>query len=169
MFLRRGLFLVSIAFGTPLSAQHPNESSWQNLKQLQPGQKVEVIDLNLKTFQGTFVDASETAISLAGDKGHLVVQYDDVLRVGSHGGRRRSNALKGAMIGALAGLAVGAWVDYRDDVDSTDPGSNHGKIGASLFGAGVGAAIGVAFPGYQTIYRAKSAGAPGRVRTPAEP
>jgi hypothetical protein len=155
---RSTLIVFGIAFAVPFYAQQTAESSWQELQRLKPGQAIEVIDRKLKAIKGSFLDVSESGISVKGSKGVVVVPRDEVVRVGSRGGRRRNNALKGAIIGALAGLAVGAWADYHDDVDSTDPGSNNGKIGASFFGAGVGAAVGTAFPGYRTIYRIRPNG-----------
>jgi hypothetical protein len=154
MTSKTSLIVLGILLAIPGRAQQTAPSSWDELKRLHPGQKIEVIDQNLRVFKGSYRDVSEDEISLTGPNGNVVLQRHDVLRVGVHGGRRRNNALQGAIIGVLAGLAVGAWVDYHDDVDRSDPGSNNGKIAASLFGAGVGGAFGTAFPGYRTIYRA---------------
>jgi hypothetical protein len=124
-------------------SQEPAEASWTRMKDLHYG--------------GTLLSVSDESISLQTQQVELRFWRQEVLRVSVRGGRRKSNALWGLVAGSLIGLTAGAIVDYLDDVDSTDPGSNHGKIGAALFGAGVGAAVGAAFPGYRTVYRTSQA------------
>jgi hypothetical protein len=149
--------LMTIVWGTALSislrAQQPSEAGWETLNQLRPGERIEIIDQRLKTLKGTFLVVSPEAITVRHSKGETVVPRSDVLRIGSHGGDRRKNALKGALLGLAAGLVMGAVADYLDDVDGSDPGSNNGKLGGALVGAAAGAGISAAFPGYRTIYR----------------
>jgi hypothetical protein len=149
--------LVTIAWGAALSislqAEQASEAGWETLNQLRPGERIEVIDQRLKALKGTFVGVSPEAITLRHSKGETVVPRSDVLRIGSHGGDRRKNALKGGLLGLAAGLVMGALADHFDDVDSSDPGSNNGKLGGALVGTAAGVGIGSAFPGYRTIYR----------------
>ncbi len=126
------------------------ETGWSNLQQVRVGQKIEVVDTNLKKHKGTFLSFSDEAISLRVGKDEVGVQRPHVLRVSVQGGGRWKNALTGVVIGAVAGLLLGAIVDYGDDLDSSD-----GKIFAPLVFGGVGAGLGSVFPGFHTIYRAK--------------
>ncbi len=127
-----------------------DETGWSSLQQLRVGQKIEVVDTNLKKLKGTFLSFSEEAISLRVKKDEVAIQRPHVLRVSVQGGGRSKNALTGLVIGAVAGLLLGAIVDYGDDLDS-----NNGKIFAPLVFGGVGAGLGSVFPGFHTIYRAK--------------
>ncbi len=144
------LLLVTTIFSISLPAQEPGEHSWENLQQVRVGQKIEVVDTNLKKYKGTFLSFSEEAISVRVKKGEVAIQRPHVLRVSVHGGGRWKNALTGVVIGAVAGLLLGAIVDYGDDLDSND-----GKIFAPLVFGGVGAGLGSIFPGFHTVYRAK--------------
>ncbi len=139
----------------PLHAVQAAEGTWETLNQLRLGEKIEVIDQRLRALKGTFVGVSPEAITLRHSKGETAVRRSDVIRVGSHGGDRRKNALKGALVGLAAGLITGAVADYFDDVDTSDPGSNNGKLGGALVGAAAGTGVGSVFPGYRTIYRAQ--------------
>ena len=90
------LLLVS-AFARAQSAK----DSWDNLKQLHAGQKVEVIDMKMKALRGEFQTYSEEEISLQTNRGPLTIERGNVLRVSlrEHSKRAR-NALIGAAIGA---------------------------------------------------------------------
>jgi hypothetical protein len=127
-----------------------DETGWSNLQQLRVGQKIEVVDTNLKKYKGTFLSFSDEAISLRVGKDEVGVQRPHVLRVSVQGGGRWKNALTGMVIGAGAGLLLGAIVDSNDDLDSSN-----GKIFAPLVFGGVGAGLGSIFPGFHTVYRAK--------------
>lgn len=137
------------------AASQSSEESWDNLQQLHIGQKIQVVDMKLKSIEGEFSGLSDERLSLRRGKQELMFPRTDVLRVGLRGGGRLGNSLIGLTIGALAGLATGAVVDAIDDVDRSDSGSNNGKISAAFAGLGIGAGIGAAFPGYHTIYRSK--------------
>jgi hypothetical protein len=153
------LLLVATIFSISLSAQEPGEHSWGNLQQLRVGQKIEVVDTNLKKYKGTFLSFSEEAISLRVKKQEVGVQRPNVLRVSLRGkSKRLRNALIGMAIGAGAGVALAA---AGNSAQANDPG-----LGPDLralayailvpVGGAVGAGIGAAVPpGYQTIYRAK--------------
>jgi len=83
---------------------------WENLKQLQVGQKIEVVDMTLKSLTGTFVSFSDEAISLRNRGGDVTVVRADVLRVSLREHTKRTrNVLIGAAIGAAAGAAFAAW------------------------------------------------------------
>jgi hypothetical protein len=151
--LLSGMFLLvaGTAFG-----QAPAES-WANLKVLHPGQKIQIVSMRLKSIEGEFLGFSEEAIMLRQGKDEVVLPRPDVSRVTTRGGRLRKSLIN-ASIGALVGLVAGALSDYYDDVDGSDSGANSGKLGAMALGIGVGTGIGAAFPGSQTIYRARPPG-----------
>ena len=150
--MRRALtaILPLLLCPTVTIAQTP-EDSWENLNQLRVGQKVEVVDTNLKKHKGTFLSFSEEAISFRVGKDEVGVQRPNVFRVssGEHSKRLR-NVLIGLAIGGAAGLAIGAAVDssFRQETHIS-------KAIITPIGIGAGAAMGAAIPGYQTIYRAK--------------
>jgi hypothetical protein len=129
-------------------AQGPADS-WDNLKQLRVGQKIEVVEVNLKSLKGTFTSFSEEAISLRTDGGEVGVRRDDVFRVTlREGSKRLRNTLIGMGIGAAGGVAAGVGLMERE---TGYAGAVAGTV--ALF-AGIGAGIGAAFPGSRTIYRA---------------
>ena len=151
--MRRALsaILPLLLFPVVTTAQTA-EGSWQNLNQLRAGQKIEVVDTNLKKLKGTFLSFSEEAISLRVGKDEVGVQRPNVFRVSS---REHSkclrNTLIGLAVGGAAGLAIGAAVDSS----FSEEDENIAKAIFTPIGLGAGAGLGAAFPGYQTIYRAK--------------
>ena len=135
------------------------ESDWNNLQQVRVGQKIEVVDTNLKKLKGTFLSFSEEAISLRVKKQEVGVQREDVFRVSLRGkSKRLRNALIGMAIGAGAGVAA-AEISIR----ASEPGFFSERdfwqvpyVVLVSAGIAVGAGVGATFPpGYQTIYRAK--------------
>lgn len=136
-------------------------SDWGNLARLAPGQRVEVIDMNLKRTQGEFRGSSAEDLQIANTRGSgsavTTIPRSQVFRVSLTGkSKRLRNALIGMAVGAAAGLAAGALVDRSFSEDNEN-------IAKAIFvpaGIGAGAALGAAFPGFETIYRANK-------RTPA--
>jgi hypothetical protein len=153
IFLLPGLFLLM--FGSAFG--QAREDSWDNLKRLRQGQKVQIVSMQLSSIEGEFLGFSDETILLQQGKDEIVLKRSHVLRVTTKSGRLQK-VLINASIGALAGLALGAVSDYYDDIDSSDSGANSGKLGAMAVGAGIGTGIGAAFPGNDTIYRAKPPG-----------
>ena len=141
------------------AAQNPQES-WENLRQLRPGDDIEVVDVHMKSHLGRFASYTEEAIAF-GHPGHeMIVARKDVASVKRRQSHRRRNALVGLAIGAVCGLAVG-----------TIKGKTYHEQGETPvfiavwtpIGAGVGAAAGAALPsGRQvTVYRARTVRAVG--------
>lgn len=145
------LIFFSIAVQAADDAPKP-ENNWDNLQRLHAGQKVDVVDQKLKTHRGEFTSFDDSGVTIAVKNGPLRLSRQDVFRVSSRErSKRLRNAAIGAAIGAAAGLAIGAPLDYR----FSNEGNEH--IAKTLFipiGAGVGAALGSAVPGFETIYRA---------------
>ena len=155
------LLLATIARAQTLEqsqGQKP-EQSWENLRTLRVGEKIQVVDQKLKSQNGTFVAFSDDVITFQADKDEVAIQRADVLRVTSRErSKRKRNALIGLAVGAAAGAAALA-APLAGNCCNPDVGSAGVAIvvgaGAALAG-GVGAAVGAAIPsGHPTIYRAE--------------
>ena len=129
-------------------------ASWENLSKLRRGQKIQIVQKDLKSWTGPFASVSDDFISLKAPDGDRTVARADVMR---HGGKRLHNALIGAGAGGVAGVVVGA----------ASSGCSRNSIGVCVgrgaaaavvggFGALVGGGVGAAIPGNTAIYRAAS-------------
>jgi hypothetical protein len=142
------LLLMVPGFGLAQSSQN----NWDNLKQLRPGQRIEVVDTSMKSLRGPFVSVSEEAITLQVGKSQESIERAKVVRVSVRDNSHRTrNMLLGA--GILGGIAVAA------TAVPLMAGSNEGNscpacAAAIAAGFGGGAALG-AIPGSRTVYRAK--------------
>jgi len=148
--------ILTVALLNPAAhAQQGAEESWDNLRQLRPGQRIVVADMKLKSHQGTFTGYSAEAISLRTDQQELAIPRANVLSVkNQEGSRRTRNTLIGLAVGAAAGLAVGA-AKGANELESGETGL-FALVGIPI-GAGAGALVGAAMPnGKVTVYRAKS-------------
>jgi hypothetical protein len=148
--LTAGLVLL---LAVPLStvAQRAQDS-WDNLKQLRPGQKIEVVDSKMKTLKGSFVSVSEEALSLQDGKSQESVPRADIVRVSvrdtSH--RTRNMLLAAGVIGGVTLIPAGILFAQQ----SNEGNSCGACVAAIVAGFGGGAALG-AIPGSRTIYRVK--------------
>lgn len=145
--------LVLTVFLVSLRAQEPSERSWENLNQLQAGQTIQVVQMDLKSLKGTFHNVSEEAILLLVNENEVSVPQAEVLRVSRlDAAKRRRNMLLGLGIGAGVGMGIGAAAarPFFDEGTGFKPGAIIlAGIGA---GSGLGLALG-ASSGFQTIYR----------------
>ena len=144
------LLLVS-GFGWAKSAQN----NWDDLKQLTPGQKIEVVDSKMKTLKGGFVSVSDEAISLQVGKSEESVPRANVVRVSvrdtSH--RARNMLLASGIIGGIT-LIPAVLVIGESNNEGGCGSSCHAAEAAVAAGFGGGLALG-AIPGSRTIYRVK--------------
>lgn len=143
------LFLVlAPVFGMAQSAK----DSRDNLKQLRPGQKIEVVDTSMKSLRGPFVSVSEEAITLQVGKSQESIERAKVVRVSVRDTSHRTrNMLLGS--GILGGIALAAAAVPLGA--SSNEGNSCGVCVAVIAaGFGGGAAFG-AIPGSRTVYRAK--------------
>jgi len=141
------LFLLPV-FGMAQSAQ----DSWDNLKQLRPGEKIEVVGARMETLHGPFVSVSEEAITLEVGKNPQAIERAKVVRVSVRDTSHRTrNMLLGA--GILGGAALAATIVPL--AASSNEGNSCGYcVGIIAAGFGGGAALG-AIPGSRTVYRVK--------------
>ena len=131
------------------------QASWDSLKQLQAGQKIEVVDIHLKALKGQFVAISDEAISLREGKGEQSVARADVVRVSTRDSSHRTrNMLILAAVGAGAGLGGGWAIDEYARQVSGEGGSYLYTPVLAAAGAGLGAVAGLP-TGWRTLYRAE--------------
>ena len=144
------LFLLLIAFGLVplLQAQ---ESRWQNLAQIRPGTKIQVVEQSLKSTSCRFVRFSETDLKLNVEGKEVVLPREQVYRVSVTGKNRKRNTLIALGAGAAAGLALGAALMERES------GYGGAVAGSAVGIAGLGAGIGALLPASKTVYRAERA------------
>jgi len=131
---------------TALGFAKTAEDSWDNLKQLQPGQRIEVVDTHLKSLKGVFVSLSDDAISLRTDEKEVAVERPEVLRVWAEGqGHRLRNTILGTLIGGGAAALMAAKTRKTAAHEAT----------VVAIGFGGGAAGGAALPtgGWRVVYR----------------
>jgi hypothetical protein len=132
------------------------DPTWNNLKQLSPGQRVKVVLHGTKSVQGQFQSVTDDALIVRSGGTDQTFPRDSVQQVSlRRSGHRGRNALIGAGIGAGAGLGLGAAVDNNCSPNSIVCTGNYGKaILTPVFGL-LGAGIGALFRGggWQEIYR----------------
>ena len=113
-------------------------ANWDNLQQLQPGQKVGVVQTNLAKHKGKFLFWTEEEITLRVKKQELTIPREEVHRVRRLGKNHTgSGAAIGAGIGAVVGLLIG-----RAQWCSGEPGFNVCAFVGLIIGTPVGAATG---------------------------
>ncbi len=136
------------------------EDSWDNLRRLRAGEKIEVIDARMKRYSGEVLSVTEEGISLSTEGGETRIERANVARVSL---REHSKRLRNLLIGTAAGGAAGAavmaiWARRAQPISGFR--DEYYDIGKYIFlpaGLGAGAAIGAAVPSFETIYRARPA------------
>ena len=149
---------LPLIFAASLGAADGPDRSWENLRQLRAGQNIEVVDSKMKSHRGRFGGFTDEAISLETDRGGTRIVRADVVRVSS---RERSKRLRNILIGTVAGGGAGAvamWLSVRHSQPISQFRGEYYDIAKVIFipaGLGAGAGLGAAFPGFQTVYRAR--------------
>jgi hypothetical protein len=145
-----GLLLVAASAGAA-----EDLGRWDNLQSLRPGQRIQVVQTDLKSYAGDFLSVSADGIRFRVKNDERMVGRADVFRVGLRSGARRGrNALIGAAVGAGVGVAAGAGA-----LAATNGSDSAGAIVATTtaIGAGAGGALSAIPAGYSTLYRASKA------------
>lgn len=154
------LVLALCVLATPsFSRARGNQTDWGNLRLLQAGQKIQVIEKNGARHSGRFSSVDEQGITLHEESGDQVIARTNVLRVNA-GGHRKRNTLLGLAIGAGAGAGIGAAAGGNSCASSAPYCINVvSRVDwAGIFaivGGTVGAIVGVLIPSHKTIYRAQ--------------
>lgn len=145
-----GIAVVLLSYSLVALGQAPRDS-WDNLKGLRPGEKIEVVDSSMKVLKGQFVSVSDEAITLQVGKGEQSVTRANVVRVSVRDTTHRTrNMLLGS--GIVGGIAVAAAVTPMA-INSNEGGSCGVCVAAIAAGFGGGAALGAVIPGSRTVYR----------------
>ena len=103
-----GILLCVLGMPCVVSARS-SHVAWDNLNTLAAGQKIQVVEGNSKKDSGTFLNFSDTAISLQGKSGAQTIQRQDVRSVKLMEDKHRlRNTLIGGAVGAGVGAGIGA-------------------------------------------------------------
>lgn len=132
----------------------PAVNSWDNLRLLRPGQKIDVVNMQMKTVTGKFAAFTGDAISLTVGNDQVSVARTNVASVKNReASHRKRNTLLGLAIGAGAGAIIGAAF-----INSSESGEElFGVMLLTPIGAGIGAGAGAVLPaGHVTVYRAQA-------------
>jgi hypothetical protein len=152
--MRKILLLVCVLGMPCLSSARNNKASWDNLSVLQPGQNIEVLDMNAKLHSGTFLSFSDAAISFKEAAAEQTIAKERVRRVTLMKNKHRlRNTLAGAGIGLGAGALIGVVVNHNGKDPSFLPEAAPAILGA--LGLVIGAVAGVSAPLYETLYKVK--------------
>jgi len=163
----RKFTLLAMLLGMPLlSRAQTAQNSWGALNTLHAGQRIEIIETNLKRHKGTFSTVTDESIQLR-EGGDVGIKKEDVMRVTlldkSH---RLRNALALGAVGAITGGGIGA---AATRCSNSSGGLNFCGIGqgavvgvATMIGLAGGAGIGAAIPSHPTIYRIQHHGSDAR-------
>ncbi|MGB7023281.1 MAG: hypothetical protein WBD73_05730 [Candidatus Acidiferrales bacterium] len=93
----RNLMLFFCVLALPcVSSAQSSQSSWENLNTLRPGQKIEVVETNLKKDTGTFAAVSDDAIGINESTGEQSIPRASVMRVTQ---RQSKHRLRNTLIG----------------------------------------------------------------------
>jgi hypothetical protein len=148
--MRNRLFLLCVLGVSCVSSAQSSQGSWAKLSRLQPGEQIQVDEVNAKRLYGAFERVSDSAISLKDSAGEQSVPMQDVRIVKiAKGNHRLRSTLIGAGVGAGAGAGItaAAWKSgdwFRGDAIG---------LGAAIGGV-AGAVVGVLLPSHDTVYRA---------------
>lgn len=137
------MILVALTANASLSVaqlvKKSSTTSWDELRSVSTGKKLEVSMKSGETLKGEFVDVSDTTLTLVQNERNVNLDRNLIFRVYGPGKRSVArNALVGAAIGGGIGFGLGTWAYSQGDfVTSLIPA-------VGLFGTGVGAGIGAA-------------------------
>ena len=107
----RKLALLGILLGMPvLSQAQTNRNSWEALNTLHAGQRIEVVETNLKKHKGEFSTLTDEAIQLREHGTDVGIKKQDVMRVTLLG---ESHRVRNAFIFGSVGAGAGAGISAR--------------------------------------------------------
>jgi hypothetical protein len=157
-------FLILIPCSLPAQEK---KDDWKALYGLRSGEKIELVETNMKKHVGTFSTVTEEAIQLREGSNDVGISKENVARVTllekSH---RLRNALILGAVGAGAGAGIGAAASRCSNSNTSFNFCGIGRGAEVAVGAVVGlvggAGIGAAIPSHPTIYRAE----PAKLNTP---
>lgn len=128
--------------------------SWDAVRALKPGERVEVQESGGQEHSGALRAVSAESISLAAGKNEVSIERAKVRTVRVRATARR---VRGLLIGAGIGLALAIAVDLTVGAHARNEGGQNDGARALTYIAPIGglAALGAVMPGYKTVYRAR--------------
>jgi hypothetical protein len=155
--MRKLLFLIFLFGQSCVSLAQGNQASWSNLHSLQPGLKIQLIEMNSTKRSGIFVAISDTAIRLQTASGEQAIQKENVRTVKLMNNKHRlRNTLIFAGIGAGAGAGIGAASVQQTGSILLSVSRGKGAAVGAVIGVVAGATVGALLPSHETIYNAGS-------------
>jgi hypothetical protein len=134
-----------------------SEASWSNLQGLQPGQKIQLIEMTSTKHSGTFVTATDSAIRYQTASGEQALQKENVRTVKLMENKHRlRNTLIFAGIGAGVGAGIGAASTQQTGSILLSVSHAKGAGVGAVIGVIAGAAVGALLPSHSTIYNVPS-------------
>ncbi len=131
------VILSMVAFGQPIvlaqEASPPWFGTWEAVKAIPPGDKVEIKLKNGRTVKGEVASVSDTAIIVGSGSKSVTTARDDVqqlFRIIKTSSRKP--VLVGALVGAGAGVVIGASLDDGRSKLSAPEVAVVGLVGAGL-------------------------------------
>src|SRR5512135_3386009 len=94
-------------------------SDWQSLTKIQPGDRVEVVDQQMRSYTGKFVSFSEMGIILTFADKEVTIPKENVYRVTVVSRGRGRHVLRGLLIGTGIGLGIGAAASAPHSVEGS--------------------------------------------------
>jgi len=146
------LLVTVLVFTMPpgLWAQN-NQTDWQQLSQLQSGERIRVVDSSHKKHSGAFSSFSDQSIILRAETGEETIPRENILAI-THS--KRSHRLRNVAVSGLVGAGVGTAVGYGGRPDwCWCKTQQYTRVTAAL-GFLADLALGALIPTDQTIYRA---------------
>jgi hypothetical protein len=126
------------------------ERSWDNLKQLQSGTRIQVVTMDLHSKKGDFVSVSDDVLVFRVSKSDRTVKRADVYRVIN---RDKNHHIRNGLIGMAAGATIigtAAVVGTCRSAAGCSGDASAGIVGGLIIGT-----IGFAFGNHQTVYKAE--------------
>lgn len=130
--------------------------SWDNLKQLQPGTRIQVENMSRNSVKGVFLRVTDENLIFRTSKGEKSLNRAGVYRVKN---RDKNHHVRNGLIGMGIGAALFGAAGAAGAASSR--GSN--CAGGAFSGAIIGT-IGFAFGNHKTVYRAEKIADPKKIR-----
>src|SRR6266567_946174 len=156
-FHMRSAVLVCFLILVPCSLHaQDKKSDWKALYGLRSGEKVELVETNMKKHVGAFSTVTDETIQMREGLNDIGIPKENVARVTV---LDKSHRLRNAFLFGAAGAGAGAATSRCSNSTDTFCGIGRGiAVGlGGLVGLAGGAGIGAAIPSHPTIYRAELA------------